>query len=66
MLEGLNIRLYEDAERISNLEDRATELILTDQAKKKEDYLRDVWYNIKRNNIDIVGVSEREQRKNRL
>ena len=40
------------------------EFILTDQKeKKKKDYLRDLWCNIKRNDILIVGVPEGEQRE---
>lgn len=59
-LEGFNSRL-DEAERISNLEDRTVEFILTDQKeKKKKDYLRDLWCNIKRNNILIVGAPEGE------
>ena len=31
--------------------------------KRNEDSLRDLWDNIKRNNIRIIGVPEREQRE---
>ena len=31
--------------------------------KRNEDSLRDLWDNIKRNNIRIIGVPEREERE---
>ena len=31
--------------------------------KRNEDNLRDLWDNIKRNNIGIIGVAEGEERK---
>ena len=31
--------------------------------KRKEDSLRDLWDNIKRNNIHIIGVPEGEERE---
>ena len=31
--------------------------------KRNEDSLRDIWDNIKHNNIHIIGVSEREERE---
>ena len=33
--------------------------------KRNEDHLRDLWDNIKRNNIHIIGVPEREEREKR-
>ena len=33
--------------------------------KRNEDTLRDLWDNIKRNNICIIGVPEREEREKR-
>ena len=34
--------------------------------KRIEDSLRDVWDNIKRTNIRIIGVPEEEEKKSRL
>ena len=31
-----------------------------------EDYLRDLWGNIKHNNICIIGISEGEEREQRI
>ena len=31
--------------------------------KRKEDSLRDIWDNIKHTNIQIIGVSEEEEKK---
>ena len=33
--------------------------------KRNENSLRDLWHNIKRNNIHIIGVSEGEEREKR-
>ena len=67
-LEGINSRITESEERISDLEDRMVEFIAVEQNKEKrmkrnEDSLRDIWDNIKRNNIFIIGVPEGEERK---
>ena len=50
-LEGINGRITEAEERISDLEDRMVEFIATEQNKEKrmkrnEDSLRDLWNNI--------------------
>ena len=60
-LEGINSRITEAEERISDLEDRMVEITAMEQNKEKrmkriEDRLRDLWDNIKRNNICIIGV----------
>ena len=65
-LEGINSRITEAEERISDLEDRMLEFTATEQNKEKrmkrnEDSLRDLWENIKCNNIRIIGVPEREE-----
>ena len=65
-LEGINSRITEAEERISDLEDRRVEFIAVEQNKEKrmkrnEDSLRDLWVNIKRNNICIIGVPEGEE-----
>ena len=67
-LEGINSRITEAEERISDLEDRTVEFTATEQNKEKrmkrnEDSLRDLWDNIKRNNIRIIGVAEGEERE---
>ena len=67
-LEGINSRLTEAEERISDLEDRMVEFTAAEQNKEKrmkrnEDSLRDLWDNIKSNNIRITGVPEGEERE---
>ena len=67
-LEGINSRITEAEERISDLEDRMVEFTTAEQNKEKrmkrnEDRLRDIWDNIKHNNIRIIGVSEEEREK---
>ena len=62
-LEGINSRITEAEERISDLEHRMVEFTAAEQNKEKrmkrnEDSLRDLWDNIKRNNIRIIGVPE--------
>ena len=62
-LEGFNSRITEAQERLSDLEDRMVEFTAAEQHKEKrmkrnEDSLRDLWENVKRNNIRIIGVSE--------
>ena len=51
-LEGINSRITEAEERISDLEDKIVEITTTEQSKEKrikrvEDSLRDFWDNIK-------------------
>ena len=67
-LEGINSRITEAEERISDLEDRMVKFTAAEQKKEKrlktnEDSLRDLWDNIKRNNICIIGVPEGEERE---
>ena len=69
-LEGINSRITEAEEWISDLEDRMVEFTAAEQNKEKrmkrnENSLRDLWHNIKRNNIHIIGVSEGEERDKR-
>ena len=66
-LEGIN-RRTEGEERISDLEDRLVEFTAAEQNKEKrmkrnEDSLRDLWDNIKCNNIRVIGVPEGEERE---
>ena len=67
-LEGTNSRITEAEERISDLEDRMVEFTAMEKNKQKrmkrnEDSLRDLWDNIKHNNIRIIGVPEGEERE---
>ena len=67
-LEGINSRITEAEERISDLEDRMVKFTAAEQNKEKrmkrnEDSLRDLWDNIKCNNIHIIGVPEGEERE---
>ena len=67
-LEGINSRITEAEERISDLEDKIVEISTAEQNKEKrmkrtEDSLRDLW-DIKRTNIQIIGVPE-EKEKNK-
>ena len=69
-LEGINSRIIEAEEQISDLEDRMVEFIAVEQNKVKrmqrnEESLRDLWDNIKCNNIRIIGVPEWEEREKR-
>ena len=67
-LEGINSRITEAEERISDLEDKMVEFTAAEQNKEKrmksnEDSLRDLWDNIKHNNIHIIGVPEGDERE---
>ena len=67
-LEGINSRITEAEECTSDQEDRMVEFTVTEQNKEKkmksnEDSLRDLWDNIKRTNIRIIGVPEGEERE---
>ena len=51
-LEGINSRITEAEEQISDLEDKTVEITTAEQTKEKrmkriEDSLRDLWVNIK-------------------
>ena len=68
ILEGINSSITEAEEQISDLEDRMVEFTAVEQTKEKrmkrnEDSLRDIWDNIKRKNIRIIGVREGEERE---
>ena len=67
-LEGINSRITEAEERLSDLEDKIVEKTTAEQNKEKrmkriEDRLRDLWDNIKCTNIQIIGVQEEEEKK---
>ena len=66
-LQGIDSRITE-AEQISDLKDRIVEITTTEQSKEKrmkriEDTLRDLWENIKRTNLRLIGVPEEEEKK---
>ena len=67
-LEGINSRITEAEERISDLEGKIVEITTAEQNKEKrikriQDSLRDLWDNIKRTNIQSTGVPEEEEEK---
>ena len=67
-LEGINSRITEAEEWISDLEDKIMEIMTTEQNKEKrkkiiEDSLRDIWDNTKCTNIRIIWVPEEEEKK---
>ena len=56
----------EAEDRISEVEDRMVEINEEEKKKEKkrnEDNLRDLWDNVKRPNIQIIGVLEEEDKK---
>ena len=65
-LEGINSRITEAEEGISDMEDRTVEFTATEQnktrMKRNEDSLTDPW-DIKRNNICITRVPDGEERE---
>ena len=70
-LEGINSRISEAEEQISEPEDKRVEITSEEQNKVKrmkrpEDNLRDLWDNIKCTNIQIIGVPEEEEKKERV
>ena len=67
-LEAANSRIQEAEEWISKVEDRLAEIMDAEQKREKrlktnEESLRELWDNIKRINIHIIGVPEGEERK---
>ena len=67
-LERINSRITKVEEWISDVEDRMVEFTAAEQNKEKrmkrnEDSLRDLWDNIKRNNVRIIGVPEGDKRE---
>ena len=70
-LEGINSRITVAEERISEPEDRMVEITAAEQNKEKrmkriEDSLRHFWDNIKRNNIQIIGVQKKNRKRKGL
>ena len=67
-LEGINSRISEAEEQISELEDKmvkitSEELNKVKRMKRSENSLRDLWDNIKCTNIQIIGVPEEEEKE---
>ena len=67
-LEGINSRISEAEEQISELEDKMVEITSEEQNKVKrmkraEDSLRDFWDHVKGTNIRMIGVPEEEEKK---
>ena len=67
-LQGINSRINEAGERISDLEDKIVEFTATEQNKEKrmkrnDDSLRDFCNNIKHTNIRTIGMPEEEREK---
>ena len=66
-LEGINSRITEAEEWISDLEERMVEIIAIKQniekrMRRNEDSLGDHWDNIKCANVRIIGVPDEEKR----
>ena len=62
-LEGINSRISEAEEQISELKDKLVKITSEEQNKVKrmkttEDSLRGLWDNVKCTNIQIIGVPE--------
>ena len=67
-LEGINSRITEAKEQINDLEDRMMEFTAAEQNKEKrmkrnEASLRDLWDNIKHNNISHYRGPRRRDRE---
>jgi len=67
-LEGINSRISEAEERISELENKMVEITSEEHSKVKrmkrtKDSLRDLWDHIKSTNIRIIGVPGEEEKK---
>ena len=67
-LEATKSRITEAEDRISEIEDRMVEINESERKKEKrikrnEDNLRNLWDNVKRPNIQIIGVPEEEDKK---
>ena len=67
-LEGINSRLHEAEDQISDLEDKVEKNTPAEKQKEKtllknEESLRNILDNMKHNNICIMGIPEGEERK---
>uniref|UniRef100_A0A8D1YXP3 L1 transposable element RRM domain-containing protein n=1 Tax=Sus scrofa TaxID=9823 RepID=A0A8D1YXP3_PIG len=62
-LEAANSRIQDSEERISEVEDRLVEITDAEQKREKRLKTNELWDNIKRTNIHIIGVPEGEERE---
>ena len=63
-LDGINSRITESKEWISDLENRMAEITASEQnIENNEDSLRDLWDNIKHTNIHIIRILEGKVRE---
>ena len=67
-LEGTNSRIMEAEDRIGEIEDKMVGINEAKRKKEKrmkrnEDNLRDLWDNVKRPNIRLIGVPEEDKKK---
>ena len=67
-LEATNSKIQEAEEQISEVEDRLVGIMDAEQKREKrlkrnEESLRELWNNVKRTNIHIIGVPEGEERE---
>ena len=67
LLRGKNSRIMEAEDRISEIEDRMIEINESERKKEKrikvnEDNLRDLWDNVKRPSMQIIGVPEEDRK----
>ena len=67
-LEGTNSRITEAENKINEVEERMVEINKAERKKEKrikrnEDNLRDLWNNVKRPKIRIIGVPEEDRKK---
>lgn len=62
-LEGLNNRFRFTQERSSDVEDRLIEIIQFKKQKENEQKLREIWYTIKHNNINVMEAPEEGREK---
>ena len=69
-LKAVKSRMNNAEERISDLENRITEITKSgqqteNQMKKRERNIRDLWDNIKWTNLCIIGIPEGEEKGDR-
>lgn len=66
-LEAANSRIQEAEERISEVEDRLVEIWDVEEKREKRlktnESLRELWDNVERTNIHIIGVPEGKERR---
>ena len=70
-LEGINSRISEAEEWITDLEDKRVEIMIAEQNKEKrmkrlEDNLRDLWGNIKSTTFELQGSQKKKTEKKGL